>query len=218
MRHYNTTYPLKKNRTRRKHERENPKPWILPWLEDACSRKNKLFHVFVKKPSPENKANYQKLNDFCKKHVNIAKIRYRKSYFEKHKDDSRKQWQMINELLNRKRKSSTINKLTDCDGNITNTPVAMANSFNNYFSGIASNLKSSIFESQGRNSDEHYHQTYLKNSVSNTLFLREVDAGVVYDVIRNFKNKSTRDTKISSLKFANMSYMFTSTRAHVLHQ
>ena len=143
----------------------------------------------------------------------MPKIRYHKSYFEKHKDDSRKQWQMINELLNRKRKNCAINKLTDCDGNITNTPVAMANSFNNYFSSIASNLKSSIFESEGRNCDEHYHQTYLKNSVSSTLLLREVDASEVYDVIINFKNKSTRDTKISSLKLTNTSYNFTSTLA-----
>ena len=133
-------------------------------------------------------------------------MKYRKSYFEKHKDDSRKQWQMINELLSRKRKSCSISKLTDSDGNITNTPAAMANSFNNYFSNIASNLKSNNFESQGRNGDEHYHQTYLKNSVGDTLFLREVAADEVYDVIKNFKNKSTRDTKISSLKLANMSY------------
>ena len=218
MRHYNTAYPLKKNRTRRKNERKNPKPWILPWLEDACARKNKLYHVFVKNPSPENKANYQKLNDFCKKHIDIAKIRYRKSYFERHKDDSKKQWQMINELLNRKTKNSPINKLTDCDGNTTNTPATMANSFNNYFSNIASNLKSSVFESQGRDGDENYHQTYLKNSVSDTLFLREVDAGEVYEVIRNFKNKCTRDTKISSLKLANISYGFTSTLARVINK
>ena len=39
LKHYNTAYELKSNHTRRKNERHNPKPWILPWLEDACSRK-----------------------------------------------------------------------------------------------------------------------------------------------------------------------------------
>ena len=81
MRHYNTAYPLKSNRIRRNHERKDPKPWILPWLEDACSHKNKLYHVFVKKPSLENKARYTKMKDFCNKHVKIAKIKYCKSYF-----------------------------------------------------------------------------------------------------------------------------------------
>ena len=38
LKHYETAYPLKSNHIRRKNERKNPKPWILPWLEDACSR------------------------------------------------------------------------------------------------------------------------------------------------------------------------------------
>ena len=77
MKHYNTAYPLNSNRIRRNHERKDHKPWILPWLEDACARKNKLYHEFVKKPSAENKAKYIKLDKFCKKHVNSAKIKYR---------------------------------------------------------------------------------------------------------------------------------------------
>ena len=62
MSHYDTAYPLKSNRIRRNHERKDPKPWILPWLEDTCARKNKLYHEFVTKPSPENKTKYNKLN------------------------------------------------------------------------------------------------------------------------------------------------------------
>ena len=216
--HYNNAYPLKSNRSRRKFERQNPKPWILPWLEDACSRKNKLYHVFVKNPSPENRAKYKKLRDFCEKHINLAKIKHRKDYFEKYKDDSRKQWQMINGLLNRNKKfSNGITRLTDCDGNISNSPDSIASTFNNYFSNVASNLKSAdLNDSTGRNGDEHYHQTYLKNSVSNTMFLNMVDADEVFDIIKNFKNKSTRDTKISALKIANTSYGFTSTLAFVI--
>ena len=218
MKHYNTAYPLKSSRILRNHERKDPKPWILPWLEDACARKNKLYYDFVKNPSSENKAKYAKLDKFCKKHINNAKIKYRKSYFEKYKDDSRKQWQMINELLGRKRKSVSINKLVDCNGNISSTPSSIANSFNEYFSKIASNLKSNTADSQGRNGDENYHQTYLKNSVSDTLFLSMVDASEVYEVIKNFKNKSTRDTKICSLKLANKSFTFTSTVASVINK
>ena len=218
MKHYNAAYPLKSSRVLRNPERKDPKPWILPWLEDACARKNKIYFEFVKNPSSENKAKYVKLDKFCKKHINIAKIKYRKSYFEKYKDDSRKQWQMINELLGRKRKSVRTNKLIDSDGNISSTPVSIANSFNEYFSSIASNLKSNRIDSQGRNGDENYHQTYLKNSVSDTLFLSMVDASEVYEVIKSFKNKSTRDTKICSLKLANKSFTFTSIIASIINK
>ena len=54
MKHYNTAYPLKSQRVRRNNERQNPKPWILPWLEDACARKNDLFHEFIKKNNFRN--------------------------------------------------------------------------------------------------------------------------------------------------------------------
>ena len=97
---------------------------------------------------------------------------------------------MINGLLNRNKKCNNgIARLTDCDGNISNTPDSIANTFNNHFSSIASNLKSGIDDindSTGRNGDENYHQTYLKKSVSNTMFLNIVDADEVFDIIKNF--------------------------------
>ena len=34
---YNMAYPLRNNNHRRKTECVNPKPWILPWLEDAIA-------------------------------------------------------------------------------------------------------------------------------------------------------------------------------------
>ena len=117
-----------------------------------------------------------------------------------------------------KRKSRNISTILDCDGYIPNTLDSIANSFNTYFSTIASNLKSTRIDSQGRNGDENYHQTYLKNSVSSTMFLNMVDAGEVHNVIKNFKNKSTSDTKISSLKIANKSHKFTNILACVINK
>ena len=82
---------------------------------------------------------------------------------------------MINGLLNRNKKCNNgITRLTDCDGNISNTPDSIANTFNNYFSSIASNLKSGIDDindSTGRNGDENYHQTFLKNQLVSLCFL-----------------------------------------------
>ena len=85
---------------------------------------------------------------------------------------------------------------------ISSTPTSIANNFKIYFSSTASKLNSKRFDSQGRNGDKDYHQTYLKNSVSNTLFLNMVDASEIYDVIKKFNNKTTQDTKISALKIA----------------
>ena len=53
------------------------------------------------------------MNEFCDKHIDIAKLRYRKKYFDDYKDNSRKQWQMMNELLNRRKSNIRVNKLID---------------------------------------------------------------------------------------------------------
>ena len=102
MKHYDTAFPLNSQRVRRKNERKDPKPWILPWLEDACARKQDLYEIFVTQPTPANKIKYDKMNAFCKKHTDLGKAKYHKKYFDEHRENSKKQWQMINSLLGRK--------------------------------------------------------------------------------------------------------------------
>ena len=217
MKHYNKAYPLKSEHVRRTHERKNPKPWILPWLEDACARKNNLYHEFVNRPTPENKTKYEKLNEFCAKHVDIAKEKYHKAYFEKHKQSSRKQWQMINGLLNRNKKGSLrINNLVDSEGTTITKSDEISESFNKYFCNIASNLKQNSNCPEG--SEAVTYNEFLMNPVSNTMHLNDTNAGEIYTTIKSFMNKSTRDTKISALKIANESYSFTNALAGVINK
>ena len=216
--HYNTAYPLSSIRIRRKNERQNPKPWILPWLEDACARKQKAYYEFVKTPSPENKAKYDKLQLFCEKHVDIAKTKYRKAYFEKYQNDSRKQWQMINGLLGRKKEILNLTKITNVDGNTATTPESITDSFNEYFSNIAGNLKKSSHAHDAQNFDTNSYQKFLKGPVSSSMYLNHVDAGEVHKIIQSFNNKSTGDTKIEALKIANSSHFFTRTVAMVINK
>ena len=215
--HYNSAYPLRTERIRRKNERQDPKPWILPWLEDACARKNDLFHKFVNEPTPENKTKYEKLNDFCAKHVDMSKAKYHKSYFEKHKENSRKQWQMINSLLNRNKKGKVhINKLIDANGCTTSKSEEISESFNKYFCNIASNLKEA--SSYTGDIENNAYCEFLKRPVNNSMHLDDTDASEVYSIIKNFKNKATRDTKIGALKIANESYAFTNALAGVINK
>ena len=50
---YNKNFPCKNN-TQQNRKRKCNKPWILPWLESACERKNKLYKIYIKNPSSEN--------------------------------------------------------------------------------------------------------------------------------------------------------------------
>lgn len=211
--HYNTAYPLTTKRTRRKHERVLPKAWILPWLEDACNRKDNLYHEWVKDPTTANEIVYKKMKKFIEKHIKIAKSKYYKSYFEQYSDNSKKQWKMINSLLNRTTKKSPITKLQDSNGEVINTPLRIAEKFNEYFANIASNLKSN--SRNMRPPDEF--ENYLKNPVTNSMYVKSVDSGEIFNIINKLKNKATLDTKISPLKIANTDPKFTEALAKVIN-
>lgn len=219
--HYNSAYPLKTEHTRRKNERKKPRPWILPWLEDACSRKNMLYHTYVKEPTIANKTIYLKMKEFCEKHIKKAKSKYYDKFFKDYNDNSRKQWQMINSLLNRNKKRVDISKLVDKEGNVANTPSKIAENFNDYFANVASNLKSGNNDrtesTDGTDSTYNSYQSFLRQPVQNPITIRTVEPQEVHDVINNFKNKSTLDTKISALKVANSSYGFTSIVSKIIN-
>ena len=134
------------------------------------------------------------MKKFVDKHIKKAKNKYYSDYFVKHSNDSRRQWQLLNSLLNRKRKSVKINKIQDCEGNISSHPKAIAQKFNEYFVNIASKLK----QTTNLNFD-----TFLKNSVESSIYLTPTNETEVSDIIKQLKVKATSDTNIAAIKNAN---------------
>ena len=194
--HYNNAFP--KKRGRRKNERLKPKPWILPWLEDACSRKNGLYHDFVKSPTIANSIKYEKMKKFTEKHIKIAKRKYYASLFDKYRSDSRKQWQIINSALNRHKSKSTKIKLKDSSGNTISDSSEVAERFNKYYSTIADKLKS---ESTTTNCGNNFASN-LKDPVSDTFHLNPTTPSEVVTIINDLKNKATSDSDVRALKIA----------------
>ena len=140
--HYDEAFELQS--ARRKNQRKNPKPWILPWLENACARKNDAFHTKTATPTPENIAKYKKLKLFTEKHVDKAKKKFYRDFFEKHQADSKRQLSTINSLLDRTRKKNKISKIRDCDGSVATSPQVISEKFNHYFANVAGKLKEKI--------------------------------------------------------------------------
>ena len=210
--HYNTAF-VSDTPAHRKKQRAVPKPWILPWLEEACYRKNKLYAEFIKSPSASNKTKYVKMNKFVKKHINLAKRKYYKSYFNLHCSNSRKQWQMINTLLNRtKPKNQTIN-LRDSENNVLKDPRDVAATFNNYFTSIAERLKTqNTFDAS-----DITHRNFMTNPVSSSFFIYPTDSSEIIKIITALQNKTTSDYKIPALKTATLSHNFNTVLADIIN-
>lgn len=194
---YEKCFPHK---TKRAKKEIYDKPWMQQWLKCACERKNKLHKIFVTNPTISNESKYKTMKKFVAKHIKRAKRAYYKNYFNKYSNDSRKQWTMINQLLNRKPKSKIkISKLVDGENTITNTH-DIANKFNNFFCNVAQRLK-----------DESGHpgelgrppESTLNNSKRSYIKMDIADCTTdeIEKIINSLKNKATSDLAISPLKF-----------------
>ena len=193
---YERNFP-KKLKTPQK--RKTDKVWILPWLQCACDRKNKMYRKFIDNPTIENKMKYRKLKKFVEKHVKLAKRRYYSAYFKKYSNDSRKQWQMVNNLLNRKTKKKTsIKNLQYKNENFTD-PQEIANKFNEYFCNIAQELKD---ENVGLHGGRPPDLTISSvNRAQAAMISEDCTTEEISNIIQSLKNKATSDLGIMPLKY-----------------
>ena len=213
MKHYNTAYPLSVSKGRRPNQRRNPKPWILPWLEDACSRKNEAYLRLQLNYTDSNLALYLKLKKFCHRHVVLAKAKYYKKYFNDHRENSAKQWKMINKLLNRGMTEKTTIQIKNENGELVTNSTKIAELFNSYFSNIAANLK---FKSNSINGNPA-HALFLRNPVARSMVVYPTSEAEVSSTINKLKNKATLDTRIHALKIANQSPKFVSALTNLIN-
>ena len=132
-----------------------------------------------------------------------------------HRDRAKKQWNIINGLLNRTKKRSESIRLKDSDGTILSSDETVSERFNSYFSNIAANIKAQI--STRQTFDPGGFQEYLHGPSENSIHLIPTDAIEVHKVIGNLKNKATLDTKIEPLKIANACFNFTTALSRVIN-
>ena len=181
--HYNAAFPT----TRKKcnNRKEEGKPWIMPWLQEACSRKNDLYSVFITSPTPENKEKYLKMKKWVENQKYKCKKNYYSNQIEKYTTSAKKQWKIINEVISNTKPKNKIQKLKLEDSTITDNK-DIAETFNEYFCSIAGKLKNEIPASQHR-----FHPTFKR--VQNSIFLKPCTATEISDIVKNLNNTATSD-------------------------
>ena len=110
------------------------------------------------------------MKEFCHKHTEKAKAKFYEHFFNEYHGNSKKQWHMMNRLLNRARKKINATKLTDKDGNSLTSSLDIAAKFNDYFSNIATNLKNRISTGSSPMAPNEY-KSYLDEPTLNYIFL-----------------------------------------------
>ena len=130
------------------------KPWITPGLQKSISVKNKLLTKFIKlkEPTLKNEAHtkYKLYRNMLATLLKRSKHTYFSSFFQNHVNDLKNTWKGIKRIISLKDSTSTVPS-TIIEDNISLTnPKDIADAFNNYFSNVATGIKSSIKHSRNK--------------------------------------------------------------------
>ena len=183
MRYYNHCCPMKEHKCKKHH-----KVWITNSLTDACKKKNKLYVAFKKNPTFQNECKYKKYKNKLTNVLRICEETYYSNKLDKVKADNKETWQVLNEILNRKKRSICNQPENYYDSkNIYTTPKDIANGFSRYFADIGPSLSSKIPVGKGNIYD------HMQTMIIDSIFLIGIAEFEVLKTVKNFKNKKSND-------------------------
>ena len=148
------------------------KPWITPGLQKSISVKNKLLTKFIKlkEPTLKNEAHtkYKLHRYMLATLLKRSKHTYFSSFFQNHVNNLKKTWNGIIRISLKDSRSTVPSTIIEDNISLTN-PKDIADAFNNYFSNVATGIKSSIKYSRNKFFD------FLPQTNINSIFINPTD-------------------------------------------
>ena len=171
------------------------KPWITSDIRKAMKERDSLKYKFNHTKDQAKKSeldkNYKELKNKILDSTRKNKKTYFQEFFAKNANDIKNTWKGIRNLINIKDRNKSQPKSLLVNNKIITDPKKVANTFNDYFSTIASNLQKKI----------HHHgkdfSNFLKNPNPITFFVKPTNEIEVINNINNLNgNKALGPTSI----------------------
>jgi hypothetical protein len=162
-------------------------PWMNPSLIAACRKKSRLLKIYNKTKSAQSKLNYSTFRNKLKFLIKKEQKTYYENEFKKRSNNIHSTWQLINELLNKKRSNLNNNKITHITSNgiSTSNPTDIANTFIDYFTSIGSSLSNQV-----PTWPSTFHQ-FLSSPIRHSAVFLPTDQQEIYNIINNLDNSMT---------------------------
>lgn len=185
---FNECFPLKRQS---KREAKTNKKWLTIGLEISIKHKARLYKKFLRKPTDLNRLIYKNYKNKLTNLIRKMEQEYYKALLLRYKNSARGIWKVYGELLNtQKGKKCTSIKTLNFKDQIVTDDNDIANTFNNYFANIGSNLAKGFPKNK-------YFLDYLATPNENNMFLTPVTEGEVSKDIGNLlPNKSAGHDEI----------------------
>ena len=136
---YNDSFPIN---TRTFTNKKN-QPWINRELKRLINKKNRLYKEFMRRPTVFNEINYRVIKKHASKQIRQAKKNYYHNLLETNKNNLRKTWKIIKEVMGAECPTSVVGSVS-VDGSLVSEQTAVADHLNEFFSNIGTKLASQI--------------------------------------------------------------------------
>ena len=161
-------------------------PWITKDILQSIKIRENLYKKIIKAKDKDIKENYHKNYKEIRNKILANSRQSKKSYFQKiflqNSNNIKNTWKGIKAIINLNGSKKNQPSSLLINNKLISEPKAVAESFNNYFSSIASELQSKI----------HYYgkdfSTFLKNSNPNNFFIKPTN---IVEVINNINDLNT---------------------------
>ena len=176
---YNDCFPFKTKR----NNYINRKPWLSSGLKKCIRIKNKLFVKKSKNPTLTNTHIYKRYRKTLNQTLEFAEKEHYDYLLNMHKSNLKKSWQVIKEILNKKKTNSISDRFLINDQLVTYKH-QIASNFNDYFTNIGSTLAEKIDPSPVD------PLSYITNNPQNSIVIEPSDPTEISYVVNNLKNSS----------------------------
>ena len=183
--HYNSSFPI----IEKKPSKKDSNQWIMQGLKVSIKQKNKLYIQFKNRPTLHNKTLYNQYKNKLRSLINTAKKTHYERLISTNKNNCKKMWDIIKEVINNKKAKSDIDEIL-INNEICTDKQKITDSFNNYFINIGPELANSIPPSVG------HHLDYMGNPNNNSLYLTPITPTEVTNQLLKLKRSAPGNDEI----------------------
>ena len=167
----------------KKERKIRNKPWISRAILNSIKHKNDLFYKIKKRGKIELTHLYKKYSNKLNHTIHAAKKSHYNNLFDNFKTDSKRTWQTINNIINkRKSKLTLIKKLINENGNYITDKKLICILLNQHFIENGPKLAKKIPNNQIP------FQTYMGNPITNSIFISPTNSSEVSTLIKKMKH------------------------------
>lgn len=186
------------------------KPWITSSLLRKINKRNKLSKIVKHHANNSRLGNHYSL--LCKKiknDVKICKENYYTKKFDHCKGNSKKEWQVVNNLLNKGISSNSY--VLEIDNCKISDPGIIANHFNNFFANMHMFFPADTTNNSGIVIEEQMHnESFVFNPIT---------ASELHAIINGLKNSNSRTSDVISVNdLKKISFYLVDVLAHIFNR